>query len=129
MSTVDDLKADYPAFAGLDDAVISRAIERAAVELSAPTWGRLYPFALVALAAHMLELRARSAAAAGSGGASVAPGPVTSWRTGDWAESYAAPARGRSSSGQADDILAGTQGGAEYLRLRARLYIGPRTGL
>jgi hypothetical protein len=118
----------WPAYAGVSDDVVNAIIVDVADELgpSAAQWGVLYGRALAALTAHLLEIRARSAAAAdgddGSGATAItAP---TSLRTGDLAVGYgdgAATVGNKSAAGLSDAVYASTPGGQEYLRLRGRL--------
>lgn len=90
-------------------------------EVSAGAWGNLYDMAVVLLTAHKLDLRERARRARAGNGVNI--GPLTSKKTGDLSESYAAP--GGSSSSMNEQLLTSTIYGAEYLRLRAQLVAGP----
>lgn len=122
------VKMQYAAFDTLADDVIDFFIDKASVEIgrAASIWGNFYPYAVAALAAHFLEIRARSLAAAsddGTTGAGAVDGAPLSVSTDRLSISYAntaASVAGKSGS-QADAIYAATAGGKEYLRLRGRI--------
>jgi hypothetical protein len=121
----------YPEFAGVADATVSEVIEDVSLELAPIVWGVLYLRALLALSAHLLALRAQSAQAglAGGAGSGLAPtGGVSSLATGGQSVSFggASLVASRPDSSQSDAILASTPYGQEYLRLRGRIYTGPR---
>lgn len=130
MSTLALVRTYWPAYAGVDDAVVNAIIADVADEIgaSASQWGVLYGRAVAALTAHLLELRARSAAAAGGSGSPGSGGTATSAptsvRTGDLAVGYgdtSSTIAGMDAAGMTDAIYATTPGGLEYLRLRGRL--------
>lgn len=54
---VDDFLARYPEFQNVDKKQISLALEDAALEMSAPVWGKLYKKGALTLAAHLLYMK------------------------------------------------------------------------
>lgn len=123
------VRAYWPAYADVPDATVELFIVDAAVEIgrARERWGALYERALAALVAHQLEVRARSAAAAGAPGqggtGSTATGALASLTTGAASVSYsdgAGRVASKGTAGMSDAIYASTPGGQEYLRLRAR---------
>lgn len=133
-SALDTLRAYWPAYADVPDVTVNILIADAAVEIGQTaarhTWGVLYERALAALVVHQLEVRARSAAAAGAPGqggtGQTATGSAASMTTGAVSVSYtdgASRVSGKADASMGDAIYASTPGGQEYLRLRARCVI------
>lgn len=129
-TSLEIIRARYPAYDGVPDSVVGTLTELAVQEIGVVmdvVWSDLYGQAVAALTAHMLEVRARSAAAAGGGGAGsggTASGGITSLKTGDVSISYAdggSTIAGKSGAGLGDAVLATTVGGQDYLRLRSRI--------
>lgn len=128
-TTLQIIRAKYPAYDGVADGTVTTLIELAVQEIGVvmDVWGELYGQAVAALTAHMLEVRARSAASAGAGGAgsgATAAGAATSIKTGDLSISYSdlsGAIAGKAGAGLGDAVLATTVGGQDYLRLRSRL--------
>lgn len=115
MATIRDILFDIaPEFETADtDALarVDRFINRAAGEVNRAAWGCKADEATALLAAHRLTMRARPGNAAGA---------VTMERTADRQRNFAVPASG------AGDILASTSYGAEFVRLRKTIVIGPQ---
>jgi hypothetical protein len=125
-TTLELFRVYYPAFAAVSDGDVSIYIGDVAAELVPARWRQLYQRAICALVAHLLEMRARSASAAGSGGSSAPGGALTSLKTGDLAVGYGSTSDIIANKGGIYDALySDTVGGREYLRLRGRLYGGP----
>lgn len=124
------VRAYWPAYADVPDATVEMFIVDAAVEIgrARDRWGALYDRAIAALVAHQLEVRARSAAAAGAPGqggtGSTATGALASLNTGAASVSYtdgAGRVASKAAAGMSDAVYASTAGGQEYLRLRSRV--------
>lgn len=97
-------------FAALDDAVVTRYIEKAKLQVSEQLWASKYDEGVESLAAHLL-----SVAIAGAVGPS---GPVAAETIGPMSRTYASYA---AFSGTDKDSLNATSYGREYKRLRATL--------
>jgi len=126
-TTLELVRVYYPAYDAVADATVNILIEQAALEIgsASSTWGIFYQRAVVALTAHALELRARSASSGAGGTASgmTAMGTATSIKTGDLSLSVS-DNTGTIAGGfvaGSDKIYAQTQGGQDYLRLRERV--------
>lgn len=129
-SSIEIVRAKYPAYDAVPDTTVTTLLELATQEIGlvqSSVWGDLYGQALAALAAHMLEIRARSAASVGPGGAAsggTAMGPSTSVKTDKLSVSFgdgSSAIAGHAAASLGDAVLATTVGGQDYLRLRARL--------
>lgn len=130
-ASLDLFRILWPAYAGVSDDIVTTLIVRTSTEFDAERWGDLYLDGLLALVAHRLEIRARSAAAAGGAGGAgtgnTTTGAVTSRATGDVSIGFAGPGSsitGGGAASQSDAVYATTAGGLEYLRLRGRCIIG-----
>ena len=126
-TTLELVRAYYPAYDGVADATVEIFIDQAVLEIgnAVSAWGAFYQRAVVSLTAHALEMRARSAGATGGGGGSgmTVMGQALSIKTGDESLSVsngAALVAGGYVNGS-DKIYASTPGGQEYLRLRDRV--------
>jgi len=119
----DKLRGLWPEFASDPaDAIVDLFIETATSQMSVTRWGKLFELGAITLAAHMLALRKRSLAAAGSAlGGPV--GGLTALSTGD--ESISFGAVGAATAGDEDTSLRTTPYGLEYLRLKSMLVLTP----
>lgn len=130
MGTLEKFRTYYPEFAGVSDAIVSEIISDVSLEFIPAKWGPYFPRGVIALTAHLLAIRARSAAAGllgGDGTGAAAVGSVNSVKTGDLSIAYggSASVAGKAEASLSDAVLAQTPYGQEYLRLRGRLFIGP----
>ena len=127
MTELETFRLRWPQFDTVPDDQVTLQLADAAQEIGACAWGRLYARAVMALAAHQLEIAAGASAAAGMGtpGMSVT-GALQSLRTGDLSVSFGSRTSSSKPGGSSDDIYGQTAGGQEYLRLRARLFKAPR---
>lgn len=116
MGDVSTLRRRFPAFADATEypeSTVLAFLVDARGELDSEVWGRFYNPGVCALAAHLLELSARSAA----GGAGAAgQGGVQQVRTGDEQIAYAAVG---AATARADEVgLRTTPYGLEFLRIQ-----------
>lgn len=108
---VEDFLARYPEFEAVDKGRLTLAIDDAALEVSAPVWGKLYQKGVFALAAHLLY-------AGGAISDDKKPGEpaqaATSMSAGGLSIGMADPGAGFGTDNQG---LAMSSYGQEYLRL------------
>ncbi len=131
ITSIDTFRLLWPAYAGVSDGDVTIMIGLTAPEFDAGKWGNYYLQGLLALVAHKLEIRARSAAAAGAtggpGSGLTQTGAVASRATGDVSIGFGSTGTtiaGGGAASQGDAVYATTAGGMEYLRLRGRCVIG-----
>lgn len=125
MSTSSDkLRILYPEFASLTaytDVVVDLFLGWAALELDALTWGTHFERGSLALAAHMMAISKRSAAAA-TAALGASSGGIASMSTDQESIAFQAPPQVASAG---DGSLGSTVYGLEFIRLRERVVAGP----
>ena len=107
---IDHLTDIAPELAGEDEKRLERFIEMASRRVSARVFGKLYPDAVVYLAAHLITVsnRAKKTGTAGAG-------PVQQVRTGGTTIAFGG---GGNASAAGDEALNATPYGQEYLAIR-----------
>lgn len=119
----DKLRALFPEFATDPlDVVVDLFISTASGQISLTKWANYYEIGALTLAAHMLAVRKRSAAAAAST-LGMPVGGLTALSTGD--ESISFGAVGAATADGEDVSLRTTPYGLEYLRLKSMLVLTP----
>ena len=122
-----DLKARYPEFAPVDNALIGAVISEAAAQVSTRWLERDYVPAIINLAAHMLASEGEPSRTRNDGVVVAERGPVKSETVGDVTITYASTddsASQSASSGVAPNQLADTVYGKRYLMLLRKNFAG-----
>jgi hypothetical protein len=111
--TAAQIKARFPALAGMDSGFLDLCIAEAVLEMNASAWGSLYDLGLLNLSAHKAITTSSESDGIGSAGA------VTSKTVGSVSVSFAASGAAASSP-----CLASTSYGQEFSRLQRRVFGG-----
>jgi hypothetical protein len=117
----DDL---VPQHSGISTSLFERFLDLAAKKLDHKKWGKHYPEAAVYYAGHLLDLRERAKAAAGSTSkAGGSPGSLVSWSEDKQSVEFSDPADVADTL--TDQILSSTVSGQQYLMLRNSIFGAP----
>ena len=121
-----DLKARYPEFAPVDNALIGAVIEEAAAQVSTRWLERDYVPAIINLAAHLLASEGEPSRTRNNGVVVAERGPVKSETVGDVTITYASTddRESQTASSTAPNQLADTVYGKRYLWLLRKNFAG-----